>query len=915
MFQNMKIGLRIGLGFGVVIVLMIAIGLFAVNRLGALDEAVNLVAADRWPKTVAGNEIIQSINEMTRAMHNALLLTDAGEVKKELQKVAETRDVVTKKIEELTKTIKSEEGKAGLKSIADSRSRYAEAQNDVIRMIESGMKEQAFTALHTKLHPLQADYFKAVYSLVSFQGKLMEKAGKEAEESCRFSRTMILIVLGGSLPLAFFIIFFAARSITKPLSEAVAINNKLAEGDLNVTVNVGRRDEVGQLLAAMKYMVDQLKQIMSDVNMLGDAAVQGKLATRADVSRHAGDYQKMVQGINDTLDAVISPLNVSAEYIDRISKGDIPPKITDEYKGDFNEIKNNLNSCIDAVNALVSDANALAFAAVEGSLATRADATKHQGNFRKIVEGVNNTMSSIVAHLDSMPIPAFIADRDLNVRYMNAVGASLTGLSQQAVIGTKCYDHFKTPHCRTDKCATGQCMQRGHSVTAETDAHPQGRDLDIAYTGVPVKDTDGKIIGALEVVTDLTAVKSAARLAKKQADFQAAEVDKLVVNLEKVARGDLNVAPSTGTTDEDTRAIGENFTKINDGLESTVQAIAGLVRDADGLAKAAVEGNLATRADTSKHSGDYRKIVEGVNNTMGSIVAHLDSMPVPAFIADRDFNVRYMNAVGAGLTGLSQQAVIGTKCYDHFKTPHCRTDKCATGQCMQRGHSVTAETDAHPLGKDLDISYTGVPVKDTDGMIIGALEVVTDLTAVKSAARLAKKQADFQAAEVDKLVVNLEKVAGGDLNVVPSTAATDEDTRAIGENFTKINDGLESTVQAIAGLVRDADGLAKAAVEGNLATRADTSKHSGDYRKIVEGVNNTLDAVIGPLKVAAKHVDRISKGDIPPKITDEYKGDFNEIKNNLNVLMDAMNEVTAVAAKLLEATSQSRSGNVPLRTS
>ncbi len=217
---------------------------------------------------------------------------------------------------------------------------------------------------------------------------------------------------------------------------------------------------------------------------------------------------------------------------------------------------------------------------------------------------------------------------------------------------------------------------------------------------------------------------------------------------------------------------------------------------------------------------------------------------------------------------------------------------------MQRGHSVTAETDAHPQGKDLDISYSGVPVKDTEGRIIGALEVVTDLTAVKSAARLAKKQADYQAAEVDKLVVNLEKVARGDLNVVPSTGTTDEDTRAIGENFTKINDGLQSTVQAIANLVRDADGLAKAALEGKLATRADAAKHSGDYRKIVEGVNNTLDAVIGPLNVAAEYVDRISKGDTPPKITETYRGDFNEIKNNLHMLIDAMNEVTATAEEI-----------------
>ena len=134
--------------------------------------------------------------------------------------------------------------------------------------------------------------------------------------------------------------------------------------------------------------------------MLAKAAVEGKLATRADATKHQGDYRKIVEGVNDTLDAVIGPLNVAANYVDQISKGDIPAKITDTYNGDFNTIKNNLNTCIDAVNALVADAGVLAKAAVEGELATRADATKHQGDYRKIVEGVNETLDAVIGPLN-----------------------------------------------------------------------------------------------------------------------------------------------------------------------------------------------------------------------------------------------------------------------------------------------------------------------------------------------------------------------------------------------------------------------------------------------------------------------------------------------------------------------------------
>lgn len=77
--------------------------------------------------------------------------------------------------------------------------------------------------------------------------------------------------------------------------------------------------------------------------------------------------------MNATLDAVTEPLGVAAVYVARISKGDIPAPITEEYKGDFNEIKVSLNTCIDAVNSL-SGGRPAGPAAVKRNLATRADA-------------------------------------------------------------------------------------------------------------------------------------------------------------------------------------------------------------------------------------------------------------------------------------------------------------------------------------------------------------------------------------------------------------------------------------------------------------------------------------------------------------------------------------------------------------
>jgi len=588
---------------------------------------------------------------------------------------------------------------------------------------------------------------------------------------------------------------------------------------------------------------------------------------------------------------------VISEIARRISRGDLAIDFNEKHEtargvfGDMKDVVLNLRR-------LVEDANMLAQNTMEGRLSTRADVGRHQGEYAELIGSVNRIIDSLVGHLDAMPTPAFIVDREFSIQYVNKIAAGVVGLSPEAMVGTKCYSHLKTSDCQNEKCATGRCMQLGTSVTSETDAHPQNKDMEISYAGVPVKNAKGQIIGALEVFTDQTEIRHAARVAQKQADYQHTEVDRLVENLGKLADGDFNIDIIRSETDDDTRSIAENFAKIGQALEKTVVAVRNLVNESDMLAEAAVNGRINTRAEAGKHRGEYARIVGGINKTIDSLVGHLNAMPAPAFIVDSEFTILFINNAGTGIIGMTQESIVGTKCYQHFRTADCQNEKCATGRCMRAGHAVNAETDAHPQGKNLEIAYTGVPIKDTNGKIVGGLEVITDQTEIKRASRVARKQADYQATEVDKLVKNLGKLAKGDLNISTDTSETDEDTRIIGENFTKISNALRETVAAVQNLLADSNRLAGAAVEGQLGTRADTARHKGEFAKVIKGINATMDAVVLPLNMTADYLEKISKGDIPEKITDEYKGDFNQIKNNINILIDATNEVTRVAEKM-----------------
>lgn len=167
----------------------------------------------------------------------------------------------------------------------------------------------------------------------------------------------------------------------------------IAKGNIPAKITDTYHGDFNTLKNNLNQCIDAINALVADASLLANSAAQGTLSTRADVSKQQRDFRKkIVEGVNNTLDYVVGPLNVAAGCVARISADDIPNKITADYNGDFVNIKNNLNTCINAVNRLVIDANMLA----DDRVVVRADASKHQGDFRKVVEGVNATLETII---------------------------------------------------------------------------------------------------------------------------------------------------------------------------------------------------------------------------------------------------------------------------------------------------------------------------------------------------------------------------------------------------------------------------------------------------------------------------------------------------------------------------------------
>ncbi|NTV75073.1 MAG: methyl-accepting chemotaxis protein, partial [Holophaga sp.] len=204
------------------------------------------------------------------------------------------------------------------------------------------------------------------------------------------------LVMAMALGLSVFLAVTLARGIIRPLQVCSASLERISAGDIPGRITETYYGEFNEIRDNLNRCTGAVNALVADAGMLSRAGVEGKLATRVDASKHQGDFRRIVEGVNETLDAVIGPLNVAAECVDRISRGDIPPRITANYRGDFNTIKTNLNRCIDALDGMLRQTRTVIGSAREGDLGARAGTDGAMGAYRELLAGFNATLDAVV---------------------------------------------------------------------------------------------------------------------------------------------------------------------------------------------------------------------------------------------------------------------------------------------------------------------------------------------------------------------------------------------------------------------------------------------------------------------------------------------------------------------------------------
>jgi methyl-accepting chemotaxis protein len=259
--QNLSIKAKLFIGVGVIIVVSVMVALTSLYSISLLSTNIDAVVETRMPQAKRVAEIVEAINTSAVHIDEAALADNQETVLKELQYTASNRKATNENMEKLKDSLVTETEKGLFQAVLEARAPYIKARDGLIAMIKDGRKEEAHQALES-IKPLRAAFLGALKDLDVHVQEQSKSAAGLAGHNAKTAKIIILSMLAATMLTAAVVLLAVVKGITVPLRKAIDTANRIAGRDLTVVIDDTDSTETGQLMAAMRNMVDHLREMI-----------------------------------------------------------------------------------------------------------------------------------------------------------------------------------------------------------------------------------------------------------------------------------------------------------------------------------------------------------------------------------------------------------------------------------------------------------------------------------------------------------------------------------------------------------------------------------------------------------------------------------------------------------------------------
>jgi methyl-accepting chemotaxis protein len=265
--QNLKIGVRLGIGFGLVVFLLAAVAVIAVSRLEAGGRLTDEIVSDKYVKVTLSNKIKNDTDKEVRNLRNMLLASDPAEIKRYERRIQEMSAKNDETYAKAAPLFHGTDSEALFAAMVQSRANYKQAVSKTIATLDSTSIEAARAVLFKDVVPVQDIYFASIDKMVDHEAELMARTSATAIDEAHAATMMVTVLSVVATLIGVIASIVITRSIVRPIGEAITLAETVAQGDLTCMIEVRSTDETGRLLSALKQMNESLRHTVSEVRI------------------------------------------------------------------------------------------------------------------------------------------------------------------------------------------------------------------------------------------------------------------------------------------------------------------------------------------------------------------------------------------------------------------------------------------------------------------------------------------------------------------------------------------------------------------------------------------------------------------------------------------------------------------------